>query len=172
MFDNRYGSQPQRYSYGMQPNPNIVYGLNRVPDEGYARSVFIPEGVSVAMFNEMQDIVYIAANGGRYFRSFRLTPMEDTGNIAMNRAEIQQMIREELVRNGYISGYGAVPNAAAPEYRSNTDRGNTTGYDAGIRELHAGDAGARPGSGVECNAEQRQSPSGGASAGTADGAAV
>ena len=168
MFENRYGgNQQQRYSYGMQPNPNIVYGLNRVPDEGYARSIFIPEGVSVAMFSETQDIVYIAANGGRYFRAFRLTPMEDSNNIALNRAEIQQMIREELVRNGYISGYGAIPNAAATEHR-----GYTAEHDGSVRELYAGNAGQKSGSGAERNAEQRQTPSGGSSAGTADGAAV
>lgn len=168
MFENRYGSnQQQRYSYGMQPNPNIVYGLNRVPDEGYARSIFIPEGVSVAMFSETQDVVYIAANGGRYFRAFRLTPIEDNNNIALNRAEIQQMIREELIRNGYISGYGAIPNAAVPEYRNAAAE-----HDAGVRELHAGNAGAQSGSGAERNAEQRQTPARGTSAGTADGAAV
>ena len=151
----------------MQPNPNIVYGLNRVPDEGYARSIFIPEGVSVAMFSETQDIVYIAANGGRYFRAFRLTPMEDNNNIALNRAEIQQMIREELVRNGYISGYSTTPNSASPEYR-----GTAAEHDAGVQQFHAGYAGPQPATGTGFDAQQRQASAGSTAAGAADGAAV
>ncbi len=170
MFENRYGNvnQQQRYMYGIQPNPNIVYGLNRVPDESYARSIYIPEGVSMAMFNETQDIVYIAANGGRYFRSFRLIPLEDNNSIAPpNRAEIQQMIREELVRNGYISGYSTTPNSAAPEYR-----GTAAEHDAGVQQFHAGYAGPQPAAGTGFDAQQRQASAGSTAAGSADGAAV
>lgn len=170
-----YGNQgyPQ-YGQQSQPPMQTQTGLNRVTGIEGARAFQVPPNSVVPLFDDTQDVFYIKTTDSGGFptlKGYRFSPIEDAPTQptqGLTRPEIEQIIREEIAR--YEQQF--VPKqqyVTPPEY---IRPGNTAEYDAGVRELHAGDAGARPEPNNAGNAEQRQTPTGGTSAGTADGAAV
>lgn len=171
MYGNQY---PQYGQQAQQPMQSQQTGLNRVTGIDGARAFQVPPNSVVPLFDDTQDVFYIKTTDSGGFptlKGYRFTPIEDAPTQqaqGLSRAEVEQIIREEIAR--YEQQF--IPRqqyTAHPEY---VRTGNTTEHDAGVRQLHAGDAGARPEPNNAGNAEQRQTPTGGTSAGTADGAAV
>ena len=171
MYGNQY---PQYGQQAQQPPMQSQNGLNRVTGIEGARAFQVPPNSVVPLFDDTQDVFYIKTTDSGGFptlKGYRFTPIEDTPTQqaqGLTRPEIEQIIREEIAR--YEQQF--IPRqqyTAPPEY---VRPGNTAEHDGSVRELHAGNAGAQSGSGTQCNAEQRQTPSGGTTAGTADGTAV
>ena len=166
-----YGNQYPQYGQQAQPPTQQQTGLNRVTGIEGARAFQVPPNSVVPLFDDTQDVFYIKTTDSGGFptlKGYRFTPIEDAPTQqaqGLTRPEIEQIIREEIARyeQQHISGQQySVP----PEYR------RTAEHDAGVQQLRPSNAGAQSGSGNAGNAEQRQTPTGGTSAGTADGAAV
>ena len=166
-----YGNQYPQYGQQSQPPMQTQTGLNRVTGIEGARAFQVPPNSVVPLFDDTQDVFYIKTTDSGGFptlKGYRFSPIEDAPTQptqGLTRPEIEQIIREEIARyeQQHISGQQySVP----PEYKRPTE------YDTGVRELHAGNAGAQSGADTKRNAEQRQTPSGSTSAGTGDGAAV
>ncbi len=171
MYGNQY---PQYGQQAHQPLMQSQNGLNRVTGIEGARAFQVPPNSVVPLFDDTQDVFYIKTTDSGGFptlKGYRFTPIEDTPTQqaqGLTRPEIEQIIREEIAR--YEQQF--IPRqqyTAPPEY---VRPGNTAEHDAGVQQLHAGNAGTQSGSGTQCNAEQRQTPSGGTAAGTGDGTAV
>lgn len=167
-----YGNQYPQYGQQSQPPMQPQTGLNRVTGMDGARAFQVNPNSVVALFDDTQDVFYIKTTDSGGFptiKGYRFTPIEDVPQIqpaGLTRAEVEQIIREEISK--YEQQF--IP---ANRYTVPTEhRGNTAGHDAGVRELHAGDAGAQPAAVIEQPPEQRQRPAGCLPAGTGDGAAV
>lgn len=168
MYGNQY---PQYGQQAQQPPMQSQNGLNRVTGIEGARAFQVPPNSVVPLFDDTQDVFYIKTTDSGGFptlKGYRFTPIEDTPTQqaqGLTRPEIEQIIREEIARYEQQ----LIPKqqyVTPPEYKRPAE------HDAGVRELYAGNAGQKSGSGAQRNAEQRQTSSGGTAAGTADGAAV
>lgn len=166
-----YGNQYPQYGQHTQPQT----GLNRVTGIEGARAFSVPPNSVVPLFDDTQDVFYIKTTDSGGFptlKGYRFTPIEDapTQQVqGLTRPEVEQIIREEIARYEQQFIPKQQQYVAPPEY---IRPGNTAEHDAGVRELYAGNAGQKSGSGAERNAQQRQTPTVGSAAGTADGAAV
>lgn len=171
-YQPNYGQQmyPQ-YGQQTQPPMQSQTGLNRVTGIEGARAFQVPPNSVVPLFDDTQDVFYIKTTDSGGFptlKGYRFTPIEDAPTTqvqGLTRPEVEQIIREEIAR--YEQQF--IPKqqyVTPPEYKRPAE------HDAGVRELYAGNAGQKSGSGAQRNAEQRQTSSGGTAAGTADGAAV
>lgn len=170
-----YGNQYPQYGQQPQPPMQTQTGLNRVTGIEGARAFQVPPNSVVPLFDDTQDVFYIKTTDSGGFptlKGYRFSPIEDAPTQptqGLTRSEIEQIIREEIARYEQQFIPRQQQYVAPPEY---VRPGNTAEHDAGVRELHAGNAGAQSGSGAERNAEQRQTPSGSTSAGTGDGTAI
>ena len=167
-----YGNQYPQYGQQAQPPMQSQTGLNRVTGIEGARAFQIPPNSVAALFDDTQDVFYIKTTDSGGFptlKNYRFSPIEDIPTQptqGLTRPEVEQIIREEIARYEQQFIPKQQQYVTPPEYKRPAE------HDAGVRELYAGNAGQKSGSGAECNAEQRQTPPRGTSAGTADGAAV
>ena len=167
-----YGNQYPQYGQQTQPPMQSQTGLNRVTGIEGARAFQVPPNSVVPLFDDTQDVFYIKTTDSGGFptlKGYRFTPIEDaptTQAQGLTRPEIEQIIREEIARYEQQFIPKQQQYVTPPEYKRPAE------HDAGVRELYAGNAGQKSGSGAQRNAEQRQTSSGGTAAGTADGAAV
>lgn len=167
-----YGNQYPQYGQQSQPPMQSQTGLNRVTGIEGARAFQVPPNSVVPLFDDTQDVFYIKTTDSGGFptlKGYRFSPIEDAPTQpaqGLTRPEVEEIIREEIARYEQQFIPKQQQYVTPPEYKRPAE------HDAGVRELYAGNAGQKSGSGAERNAEQRQTPPRGTSAGTADGAAV
>lgn len=166
MYGNQY---PQYGQQSQQPPMQSQTGLNRVTGIEGARAFQVNPNSVVALFDDTQDVFYIKTTDSGGFptiKCYRFTPIEDVPQVqpaGLTRADVEQIVREEMQKHEQQS--------ISKQYTVSTERrGNTAGHDAGVQQLHAGDAGARPPAAVEQPNGQR--PAGCLPASGADGTAV
>ena len=170
-----YGNQYPQYGQQSQSPMQTQTGLNRVTGIEGARAFQVPPNSVVPLFDDTQDVFYIKTTDSGGFptlKGYRFSPIEDAPTQptqGLTRPEIEQIIREEIARYEQQFIPRQQQYATPPEY---VRPGFAAEHDGSVRELHAGNAGAQSGSGNAGNTEQRQTPTGGTSAGTGDGTAI
>lgn len=144
MYQSPY-PQPYQMPQMTQPVPaQQSSGLNRVTGIEGARAFAVNPNSVVALFDDTQDVFYVKSTDSGGFptlKAYRFAPMEDapqSQSTGLSRADIEQIVREELKKYEQQSIPGTQQYAVPPEYKRPKQ------HDGAVRTVSSADAGAQP----------------------------
>lgn len=132
------------YSVQQYPMYQPQSGLNRVTGIEGARAFAVKPNSVVALFDDTQDVFYVKSTDSGGFptlKAYRFAPMEDAPQsqpTGLSRADIEQIVREELKKYEQQSIPGTQQYAVPPEYKRPKQ------HDGAVRTVSSADAGAQP----------------------------